>query len=414
MSSDRSSWKVQASQSAKQAESPIRAIVDKLKVDPKAKKPLISLSIGDPTLSGNFNVDPTMNEAVIKQLISYRVNGYPPADGSLQARKAVADYLYHSKAPLSPDDVILTNGCSGALEMCVNVLCDQGTNILIPRPGFCLYESIAATRFVEVKYYNLIPERNWEVDLEQMESLIDGKSSAILVNNPSNPCGSVYSKEHLTAILKLAEKYHIPIIVDEIYCDLVFGKNVFYPMATLTSTVPILSVGGLAKKWLVPGWRLGWIAIHDRHGVFQHVNEGLHQLAQIILGPNSLIQNAIPDIFAKTPESFFKSTLQKLQLLIQDNVDLSMKEVSNIHGLRPVQPQGAMYMMVGIELEKFRDISSDVDFSSKLLAEENVVCLPGECFKYPNYVRFVITPTKEQLKEAYNRITMFCNNHRKQ
>ncbi|KAI8978001.1 tyrosine aminotransferase [Pilobolus umbonatus] len=409
MSSDRRSWKIQPSKVSKQAHNPIRAIVDKLKVDPKSKKPLISLSIGDPTITGNFNVDPTINEAVIKQLIGYRSNGYPPADGTLQARTAVANHHNHPNAPLGPNDVILANGCSGALEMCVNVLCDQGRNILLPRPGFSLYETLAATRFVETKYYNLIPERNWEADLKHMESLIDSNTSAILVNNPSNPCGSVYSKEHLTAILKLAEKHHVPIIADEIYCDLVFGKSVFYPMATLTSTVPILSVGGLAKKWLVPGWRLGWITIHDRNGVFKDINEGLHQLSQIILGPNSLIQNAIPDIFDKTPESFFKATIKQLQ----ENVDLSMKEVSKIHGLKPVQPQGAMYMMVGIELGKFKDIKSDVDFSSKLLAEENVVCLPGECFKYPNYVRFVITPTKEQLKEAYKRIAIFCNNHRK-
>lgn len=145
-------------------------------------------------------------------------------------------------------------------------------------------------------------------------------------------------------------------------------------MATLTSTVPILAVGGLAKKWLVPGWRVGWIMIHDRNGIFTEINEGLHQLAQIILGPNSLIQAAIPDILEKTPASFFEATIKQLE----DNVKLSIDVVSKIDGLVPVNPQGAMYMMVGIEIEKFKDIENDVQFSAKLLAEENVVCLPGE------------------------------------
>lgn len=145
-------------------------------------------------------------------------------------------------------------------------------------------------------------------------------------------------------------------------------------MATLTSTVPILSVGGLAKKWLVPGWRVGWITIHDRNGVFAQINEGLHQLAQLILGPNSLIQAALPDILQKTPASFYQETIKQLE----DNVALSIKEVTKINGLVPVNPQGAMYMMVGIEIEKFKDIESGVDFCAKLLDEENVVCLPGE------------------------------------
>ncbi|CEI96097.1 Putative Tyrosine aminotransferase [Rhizopus microsporus] len=90
-----------------------------------------------------------------------------------------------------------------------------------------------------------------------------------------------------------------------------------------------------------------------------------------------------------------------------------MKIIGRIDGLKPVTPQGAMYMMVGIEIEKFKDIESDVDFSAKLLAEENVVCLPGECFKYPNFVRFVITPTIDKLEEAYKRIEAFCDKHRK-
>ncbi|KAG1453492.1 hypothetical protein G6F56_007561 [Rhizopus delemar] len=409
MSSDRNAWKIKSSKTAQQAHNPIRAIVDQLKVDPKATKPLISLSIGDPTIFGNFNVDSSINEAVIKQINGYRANGYPPADGTLNSRSAIAQSHSLPSAPLVASDVILANGCSGALEMCVNVLCNEGQNILIPRPGFPLYGSLAATRFVEARYYNLLPEKNWEADLEHLESLIDEKTSAILVNNPSNPCGSVYSREHLEAILKVAEKHHVPIIADEIYCDLVFKGNAFYPMASLTDSVPILAVGGLAKKWLVPGWRVGWILIHDRNGVFSEIHEGLHQLAQIILGPNSLIQAALPDIIEKTPASFYESTIKQ----IQDNVDLSMSVLSRIDGLKPVTPQGAMYLMLGIEVEKFKDIETDVDFSAKLLAEENVVCLPGECFNYPNYVRLVITPTKDKLEEAYKRIEEFCSKHRK-
>ncbi|KAI8391801.1 tyrosine aminotransferase [Radiomyces spectabilis] len=409
MSSDRAAWKVQSSKVAKSAHNPIRKIVDSLKLDPNAQKEFISLSVGDPTIFGNFNVDQSCNEAVIKQLNSFKANGYPAAHGTVQAREAVAKAFTHPEAPLTADDVLLVNGCSGALELCLNVLCDAGKNILLPRPGFPLYGSLAATRFVEAKYYNLKPESNWEVDLEHLESLIDDQTAAILVNNPSNPCGSVYSREHLEKVLKVAAKHHVPIIADEIYCDLVFTNNTFYPMASLTKEVPILSVGGLAKKWLVPGWRIGWILVNDPVGAFAEIREGLLNLSQVILGPNSVVQAALPDILHNTPKSFYEKTIEQLE----HNTSFSMDAVSKIDGLKPVQPQGAMYMMVGIETAKFKDIASDVEFSQKLLAEESVLCLPGQCFNYPDYVRIVITPTIDRLEEAYKRMDEFCARHRK-
>ncbi|KAI8064583.1 tyrosine aminotransferase [Gongronella butleri] len=409
MANSRSQWNVPSSHIAQRAHNPIRQIVDKLKLDPQATKTFISLSVGDPTVFGNFNIDKSCNDAVVRQLESFKQNGYGPAHGTAESRQAVADMVSTPEAPVTANDVLLANGCSGSLDMCVNVLGNPGQNILLPRPGFSLYGSLAAIRSLETRYYNLIPEQSWQIDLAHMESLIDEKTCAILVNNPSNPCGSVYSREHLQAILEVAAKHHVPIIADEIYCDLVFEGNTFYPMASLTTEVPILSVGGLAKKWLVPGWRLGWIVVHDRNEVLRDVREGLLNLSQVILGPNSLIQAALPDILNNTPSQFYQDTITQLE----ENTQLSMDAVSKIPGLKPVQPQGAMYMMVGIDIDQFKDIKDDVEFSQKLLAEESVLCLPGECFNYPNFVRIVITPTKDRLEEAYQRMADFCAKHHK-
>ena len=113
------------------------------------------------------------------------------------------------------------------------------------------------------------PERQWEADIDHMEQLIDKDTVAIVIVNPSNPCGSVYSKQHLLDILAVAEKHRLPIIADEIYNDLVFKGQHTYPIASLSKNVPVLSCGGLAKKYLVPGWRVGWILIHDRNGRFK-------------------------------------------------------------------------------------------------------------------------------------------------
>jgi tyrosine aminotransferase len=116
---------------------------------------------------------------------------------------------------------------------------------------------------------NQQPHRNWEVDLEDLERQIDSNTSMIIVNNPSNPCGSVYSREHLQAILKVASRRRIPIVSDEIYDRLIFDtKSTFYSLGPLSIDVPILVVGGIAKVYLAPGWRLGWVIIHDRHKAF--------------------------------------------------------------------------------------------------------------------------------------------------
>ena len=148
--------------------------------------------------------------------------------------------------------------------MTISAIANPGDNILVPRPGFPLYKTLANGLGIKTKEYDLLPLKGWECDLAHMEAMIDDKTKAILVNNPSNPCGSVFSSEHLLQILALADQYKVPIIADQIYEHFVFPGQEYVPIASLTTTVPVLSCGGLTKRYLVPGWRLGWITIHDR------------------------------------------------------------------------------------------------------------------------------------------------------
>lgn len=113
--------------------------------------------------------------------------------------------------------MFITSGCSHAIDICISLLADSGQNILIPRPGFLLYQTLAHGCDIRTKFYDLIPERDFEVDLQSLEAAIDKNTAAIIINNPSNPCGTVYSIEHLKQILQIAQKHCIPIIADEIY-----------------------------------------------------------------------------------------------------------------------------------------------------------------------------------------------------
>ncbi|KAJ1815156.1 hypothetical protein LPJ75_002470, partial [Coemansia sp. RSA 2598] len=361
----------------------------------------------DPTVFGNFKTHPVVVEAVEEAVRSFSFNGYPPSVGVPQAREAIANKYTHPQAPLTANDVVMASGCSGAVEMAISVLCSEGQNILLPRPGFCLYNTVAGSRNVEARLYNLVAERNWEVDIAHMESLIDEKTAAILINNPSNPCGSNFTKAHLKAILDVCERHRVPLISDEIYADMVFSGQVFTPTATLTSTVPILTLGGLAKQWLIPGWRIGWITIHDRNNAFAQVRQGLFALSTLINGPCAPIQAAIPKIFAEIPDDY----LPALNSQLETHARILETELAKAPGLEVIKPQGAMYVMVKLDLGSFKDISDDADFCHKLKWEESVEILPGECFAYPGTVRLVITPPQDKLHAAASRIAAFCERH---
>lgn len=193
--------------------------------------------------------------------------------------------------------------------------------------GFPLYTTLAASHDIETRLYDLLPEHNWEIDLAHMQSLIDEKTVGIVITNPSNPCGSVFSRRHLIDILNIAEKYYLPIIADEIYEKFVFPGVEYVALSAVSQNVPILSCGGLTKRFLVPGWRMGWIVIHDRNGVLVHIRkvmifilfrvtkfnflnpkydqfQALTKLCGRTFLSNSLVQGALPQIL-KTPDSFF-------------------------------------------------------------------------------------------------------------
>lgn len=227
---------------------PIRRIVDVMNVEPNPDKELIKLNIGDPTVSGILPTHPKVTQAVMDALTSGKYNGYGPAVGFPEVREALAEYISLPEAPVTADDIVLTSGCSHALQLAIEALADPGQNILVPRPGFPLYATLMNPLGVFEKYYNLLAEKGWEADLIQMEKLIDNNTAAIVVNNPNNPCGAVYSREHLEKICRLAEKYRLPIIADEIYGDMIYGGAKFHPMATLRPKVPILTCDGISKR----------------------------------------------------------------------------------------------------------------------------------------------------------------------
>jgi len=288
ISSNNNDWTIRASQFSKSTCNPVRKLVEQMKIEPNPDLQMIALSIGDPTIMSQIGKPDTVLNAIIKYVQDKKFDGYTPSYGTELARQAIAKYssrpenlIYHA------NDILLTNGCSQALDLCITVLANRNQNILIPKPGFSIYKTLCGTLGINVKYYNLKEEDNWQIDLIQLESLIDSDTVSIIVNNPSNPCGSVFSREHLSDIIKIAEKHRLPIIADEVYGDMVFPGQEFTYMSELSDNVPILSCNALSKRFILPGWRFGWIAIHDPKNYLKDVRLGFNDLTTRILGPNS-------------------------------------------------------------------------------------------------------------------------------
>lgn len=180
-------------------------------------------------------------------------------------------------------------------------------------------------------------------------------------------------------------------------------------VSSLSKNVPVLSCSGLTKRFLVPGWRTGWIIIHDRQNRLAEVSKGLRNLCGRILGSNTLVQGAIPEILEKTPQCFFDSVIK----IINENAIIAYGKLKLVRGLNPIMPNGAMYMMVGLKLEHFPEISDDITFIERLVNEQSVFCLPGSCFEYPSFMRIVLTVPRELINEACDRIADFCESHYK-
>lgn len=281
--------------------------------------------------------------------------------------------------------------------------------MLLPRPGFPLCQVLCDYHGVEARYYDLVPDRNWEIDIDSVKAAADERTCALVVNNPSNPCGSVFSQQHLKDVLAVAEALRLPVIADEVYTDMSFSDP-YVACAAVTPDVPILAVSALSKRWVAPGWRMGWITVHDADGAFRdgEVQDTLLKICQVTLGPAAPLQAAVPGIL----ESGMAEDKWKAGVLtaLSESAQYCIERCKNVPGLEVASnPQGTMYLMVRVKADVYRDIDDAVAFAGALLEEESVAVLPGECFFYPGFIRVVFCASIDILEEAWDRIDAFCH-----
>ncbi|KAL1537914.1 tyrosine transaminase [Salvia divinorum] len=389
----------------------IKGILGLLTANTDGCKKLISLGMGDPTAYSCFRTTLSAQNAVLQALQSAKFNGYSPTVGLPQTRKAIAGYL-STDLPytLQPDDVYITAGCTQAIETTLSILSRPGANILLPRPGFPIYGLCAAFRHLEPRYFDLLPQMQWEVDLKAVQDLADQNTVAMVVINPGNPCGNVYTYRHLQEIAETAKRLGIVVIADEVYGHLAFGADPFVAMGVFGSVAPVITLGSLSKRWLVPGWRLGWLVTSDPDGILKSPKfvERLKKYCDINGGPATFIQAAVPAIVGETQQVFFTKTIN----LLKQTSDICYWKIKEIDCIScPSKPQGSMAFMVKLNVSLLRDISDDIDFCFKLAKEESVILLPGAAVGLKNWLRITFAVDPSSLDEALQRVNSFCQRH---
>ena len=316
--------------------------------------------------------------------------------------------------------MIVTNGCSGALELTLSSILDEGTLLLVPQPGLPLYEEIAESHGANVVRYRLDPNRSWECDMDNLEEIMAGISNkspigAMVINNPSTH-GSVFSEDHLEQLLDFALKHHIPIVADEVYGNLTFGSNRFHPIAKVAvkhgRRVPVITTSGLSKQFMLPGWRIGWCTFQDNiYGSLREVESGAHRIAKFQHGVSHLQQSVIPIMLSQSTAGLV-NWKENLRATLERQANILCSNLDNCHCLNVAPPQGSMYTIVDLDLAPL-DIDSDIEFAQKLVQEENVFVLPGSSFGVTDTFRVAFSASETILEMASQRIANFCSRHAK-
>ncbi len=358
------------------------------------KKKVIYLNVGDPNRY-DFKTPAHLINAVTTAMRKNK-NFYADSLGEEEAIDAIADHCRSIGISVLNSDILVTNGVSEAIGMCIAAFFNRGDNVLIPRPSYPVYSAYLDLYEVDKNFYTLNEEAGWNLDIGEIEKNIDKNTKAIVVINPNNPTGGVYDKQTLKDLVNLAGQYNLLIFADEIYDELILeGK--MYHLAALSKEVPVITFNGLAKNFLAPGWRTGWLVIKDVSGELKDAKQALFQLARARL-------------CAATPQQYaIKAALTGSRKHITDTIkklcarrDLAFRRINEIDGLSLAKPRAAFYAFPKIKLD-----IDDKTFVTKLLEEEGVATVHGSGFDMGRHFRLVYLPKEDILNEAFDKIERF-------
>ncbi|MBT5594419.1 MAG: aminotransferase class I/II-fold pyridoxal phosphate-dependent enzyme [Euryarchaeota archaeon] len=368
---------------------------------------ILKLNIGDPIAYPGLPTPEHMIEAYVKALRDGK-NGYSPSYGLPELRSAIAKDEQRKGWDAKESDIYVCHGVTEALQILFASVLSDGDKVLAPGPHYPPYMAYPQMYGAKTIEYKLRPNDGWKIDLEDIESKMDASVRLLVLINPNNPCGSVAGKQEIEQVLSIAKKWpNCMIIADEIYDGLDF-TGMHKSVASLSKDVPVFTFNGVSKVYYAPGWRIGYMAIHDPTNRLLHVRDGIERMLRSRLCASTPAQLG----YLAGLESD-RSWMQNYSEKVVRQRDICVQRISEIEGLEVQSSGGAFYMFVRLTDEKWAE--DDKKFVLKLLHEEHVLVVHGSGFSPTlgkGHFRLVYLPDVEVLNDAFDRIEAFLIRHR--
>ena len=368
---------------------------------------IIKLNIGDPIAYPGLPTPKHMVDAYVNALQTGN-NGYSPSYGLPDLRAAIAQDERRKGWPAKQDDIYVCHGVTEALQVIFAATLEEGDIVLAPGPHYPPYLAYPQMFGAATLEYKLKPDDDWKLDFDDIESKMSDDVKLLVLINPNNPCGAVAGKDEIFRILSIARKWpNCIVIADEIYDGLDFtGEH--RSVASLSPDVPVFVLNGVSKVYYAPGWRIGYLGIHDPKGRLVSIRDGIERLLRSRLCASTPAQMGYL-AGLDGDRSWMKSYSDK----IKRQRDLCVKRINSIEGLEVQSSGGAFYMFIKLTDEQWQQ--NDKDFVLKLLHEEHVLVVHGSGFSPDlggGHFRLVYLPDVDILNEAFNRIERFLLRHR--
>ena len=361
---------------------------------------IVQLNIGNPGPFG-FRTPETMRLAMIENLSG--AEGYCHQKGIFPAREAVVmQQQNRGIMDVSAEHVFMGNGVSELIDLTLRALLDPGDEVLIPSPDYPLWTAAVTLNEGRAVHYDCLPEDEFQPNLERLEAQITDRTRGIVVINPNNPTGAVYSRAVLDGIVRLAEKHKLVVFSDEIYDQMVYDEAEFIPMATLVKDSLCATFSGLSKVYRACGYRVGWVVFSGDLTHAQPYLDAMDLLASLRLCSNVPGQWAV-----QTALGGFQSIRELVQPggRLYEARQTVLDGVAQSDFLTVVAPQGSMYAFIGVDQDKLPDFD-DNRFALDLLEKHHVLVAPGTSFNtdYNNYFRITTLPDPVVLADVFQRI----------
>ncbi|WP_109103954.1 pyridoxal phosphate-dependent aminotransferase [Aggregatibacter segnis] len=368
---------------------------------------ILKLNIGNPAPFG-FEAPDEILVDVLRNLPS--AQGYCDSKGLYSARKAIVQY-YQSKdiRSVTVNDVYIGNGVSELITMAMQALLNDGDEVLIPMPDYPLWTAAATLAGGKAVHYLCDEQADWFPDVEDIKSKVTSRTKAIVIINPNNPTGAVYSKELLLEIAEVARQNNLIIFADEIYDKILYDGAVHHHIAALAPDLLTVTFNGLSKAYRVAGFRQGWMILNGPKKHAKGYIEGLDMLASMRLCANVPMQHAIQTALGGY-QSINEFILPGGRLLEQRNKAYEL--LNQIPGISCTKPMGALYMFPKIDIKKF-NMYDDEKMVFDLLAQEKVLLVHGRGFNWhsPDHFRIVTLPYVHQIEEALGKFARFLSHY---